>query len=217
MGVAGEAYSGQCAAEADLLEMSLEQKLAFADYCSVTFPCQGACEGGQDFRFTCPSLWREIGENACSAPLEYEGSCSVRLDVAGMTDEEKYAWSVRCGARWPCTPPKTHNYQDACPRGWSLQSGQVCRAPPSYDGPCEHTAYMSGATEADKKAFEASCRVAWPDFGGVCYHDYTAPCPFGWHSGRDGCVAPLTYDACSRQKSFNGMAPSAKEDWARLC
>ncbi len=38
----GIAYGvlGQCAVEADLSEMSVEQKLAFASFCSVAFPCQ---------------------------------------------------------------------------------------------------------------------------------------------------------------------------------
>lgn len=31
---------GQCAVEADISEMSVEQKLAFASFCSVAFPCQ---------------------------------------------------------------------------------------------------------------------------------------------------------------------------------
>jgi len=216
--MAGADYAGDCAAEADLSEMGLEQKLAFADFCAVKFPCQGPCEGGQDFLGQiCPSLWREIGTGICQAPLEYEGSCSVRLDVAGMSGEEKYTWSVRCGARWPCAAPKLHNYHDTCPKGWSLKAGQVCRAPQSYNGPCEHTAYMSGASEADKKAFEASCRVEWVEVGGFCLHDYAAPCPFGWHSEGDVCIGPLMYDECSRQKSFSEMTPAAKEDWASMC
>ena len=38
----GIAYGvlGQCAVEADLSEMSVEQKLAFASFCSVAFLCQ---------------------------------------------------------------------------------------------------------------------------------------------------------------------------------
>lgn len=168
--VAGGGYTGRCAAEADLSDMSLEQKLAFSDFCAVKFPCQVACGGGQDFHNTCPSLWREVGKGVCQAPLEYEGSCSVRLNVGSMSEEEKYAWSVRCGARWPCAAPEAHNYQDVCPEGWSLQAGQVCQAPSSYSGPCEHTASLSGATEADKKTFEASCRVAWAGLGAKIGH-----------------------------------------------
>ena len=31
---------GRCAVDADLSDMSLEQKLAFSDFCDVKFPCQ---------------------------------------------------------------------------------------------------------------------------------------------------------------------------------
>jgi CPW-WPC domain-containing protein len=215
---AGSDYKGECATEADLSEMSVEQKLAFAAACSIKFPCQGSCEGGQDFRQTCPSLWHHVtSDGICQAPLEYVGSCSARVNTATMTAEEKYTWSVRCAARWPCAPPMRHNYEDVCPQGWSLSAGQVCTAPSTYKGPCEHTAYMSSATNADKKAFEASCQVEWEPIDGFCVHDYTAACPFGWHSDPSGCVAPATYEICSTQKSFTGMTPAAKEDWAKMC
>jgi len=213
--VATESYTGPCAAEADLTEMSIEQKLAFASSCSAAFPCQEECI--QDFQQACPSLWREVGASICNAPLEYEGSCSVRLDVASMSEEEKYTWSTRCGARWPCTSIKKRSYDDVCPVGWTLQFGRTCTAPPSYNGPCERTAHMSGASAVNKKAFEASCHVQWPEMGGECTHDYGAPCPFAWYQTADECVAPLTYGVCSRRKSFATMTPAAKEDWARNC
>jgi len=69
----------------------------------------------------------------------FQGSCSVRLDVADMSEEEKYTWSTRCGARlgvrtsmwlhqrqflfarphfrWPCTSMKKRSYDDVCPVG----------------------------------------------------------------------------------------------------
>lgn len=214
---AGTEYNGDCAVEADLSEMNAEQKLAFAAACSVKFPCQGLCEGGQDFRQTCPSLWREIAGGICQAPREYVGTCSTRVNTAAMTAEEKYTWSVRCAARWPCAPQARHNYKDVCPKGWSLSAGQVCTAPSTYKGPCEHRAYMSSATASDKRAFEASCQVEWEPIDGSCVHDYTATCPFGWHLDPSGCVAPATYDVCSPRKTFTGMAPAQKEDWAKMC
>jgi len=215
---AGSDYKGECAPEVDLSEMNIEQKVAFAAACSVKFPCQGSCDGGQDFRQTCPSLWREIAAGVCQAPLEYVGSCSARVNTATMTAEEKYTWSVRCAARWPCAASKRHNYRDICPKGWSLSTGQVCTAPETYKGPCEHTAYMSSATNTDKKAFEASCQVEWAPIDGSCVHDYTATCPYGWHTEEfGGCVAPATYDSCSPQKSFAQMTPAQKEDWAKMC
>jgi len=213
--VATSSYSGQCGRDADLSEMGLEQKMVFARFCSVNFPCQEDCV--QDFRQTCPSLWREIASNICSAPLHYEGDCTGRLDVAAMTAEDKYTWSVRCGARWACAAPRKHNYGDVCPKGWSLQFGKVCAAPQGYHGPCEHTAYMGAATEVDKKSFEATCDVTWAETGGECVQDFSAACPFGWHSDGMECLAPLTYDTCGSRKSFQGSSPAEKEDWAQNC
>merc|ERR1740129_649076 len=37
---ADKSYAGPCAAEADLSDMSVEQKLAFSSSCKVDFPCQ---------------------------------------------------------------------------------------------------------------------------------------------------------------------------------
>jgi len=195
--------------------MSIEQKLAYASACSVVFPCQEEC--AQDFRQHCPSLWREVGDGVCSAPLQYEGGCSRRVAVAEMSESDKHTWSIRCGARWPCRAANKRNYEDVCPSGWTLQSGKVCAADPKYNGPCEHKAYMSGATAADKKAFETACHVEWPARHGACVHDYAAACPFGWHHDGDECIAPLTYEACSNRKSFSTMTPAAKEDWAKNC
>lgn len=213
--VASAAYAGRCAAEADFSEMSIEQKMAFANLCSVAFPCQESC--AQDFGLSCPSLWREIAPGLCSAPLNYEGNCATRLNVAAMTEEEKYSWAARCGARWPCAGAARRNYENICPEGWSMQFGKVCAAPSSYNGPCEHTAYMGAASVADKKAFEATCHVEWPAAGGECIHDFSAVCPFGWARDGDICLAPAGFNSCSTQKSFRGMTPAAKQDWAQNC
>jgi len=213
--MAGETYTGRCAAEADLSDMSVEQKLAFANYCAVAFPCQEDC--AQDFRQVCPSLWREVADGVCSAPLEYEGECSGHLEAADMSEESKYEWSIRCAARWPCDALPGHKYDDVCPKGWAIQLGKVCEAPPSYNGPCEHRAYMSGTTETEKKHFEAACHVDWPSTGAKCVHDYAAACPFGWYRSDDECIAPLMYSGCSGRKTFGMMTPAAKQEWASNC
>lgn len=194
--------------------MSTEQKLAFANYCDVAFPCQDEC--AQDFRQPCPSLWRDIGGGICQAPVQYEGSCAMRLDVAGMSEDDKYVWSVRCGARWQCAAQINHNYDDMCPLGWFLHNGNVCRAPSNYTGPCEPLAYMNEASVAEKKSYEATCRVEWRGVGEDCVHDFHAPCPFGWFE-EASCVAPSTYHTCSTSPSFRIMTPAAKEDWAQTC
>jgi len=215
--IASGGYAGPCAAEQDLRGKSIEQKLAFANACSASFPCQEECT--QDFQQACPSLWREIGNGLCSAPLQYEGQCAARVEIGSMSEKDKYAWSIRCGARWPCTSASKRSYDDVCPSGWSLQLGKVCTAPPIYNGPCEHKAYLSDASLADKKAFEATCGVEWAagSAAGACIHDYGALCPFGWYQHGLECLAPLTYSTCSKRKSFVGMTPAAREDWAHNC
>lgn len=215
---ATESYNGECEAEADLSTMNAEQKLAWASHCDVEFPCQEGCLGGQDFDENCPSLWREVAPGVCSAPTGYEGGCSVRLDASLLTAEEKYVWSKKCAASWPCKPHALHNYLEICPSGWSLQAGQICTASEDYKGPCEHTAYLSGATESDKKAFEASCAVTWPSMGRACKQNFAADCPFGWLQSSSGmCFAPAGYNTCGTQRSFADMGPAEREDWAQMC
>lgn len=215
--IASGEYSGSCASEADFSEMSSEQKLAFANVCEAIFPCQAECK--QDFQQVCPSLWREIDKGICSAPGQYEGGCPMRLNVSSMGDEDKYAFSVRCGARWPCSGGSLRrNYQDICPSGWSLQYGQTCAAPATYDGPCEKTAFMAGVSAAEKKRFEATCEAEWPAIGAECVPNYAAPCPFGWLSiEAEECIAPQTYARCASTQMFDGMSPADKEDWAKTC
>ena len=63
------------------------------------------------------SLWREVAPGVCTAPTGYEGGCSVRLDASLLTAEEKYVWSKKCAASWPCKPHALHNYLEICPSG----------------------------------------------------------------------------------------------------
>ena len=97
---------------------------------------------------------------------------------------------------------------------------------------------MSAATASDKKAFEATvspmvnmrmipkcralqflcqCHVEWPETSGECLHDYGIECPFGWYKSGHECLAPVSYDVCSKRKAFWDVSPAAKADWARNC
>jgi CPW-WPC domain-containing protein len=213
-------YSGPCASFHDLSDMSAEEKLAFAQQCGITFPCQGECD--LNFESACPSAWRQNGQGACSAPSNYAGKCSPHLDVLSMTIEDKQMFGVQCGARWPCLPQGKHEYSSVCPQGWILQSGQVCNAPLGYSGPCDKVAYMTGMTVRGKKEFEASCEVDWPAAKRDCVRNYTAPCPLGWAhvasaEGDVECHAPTTYRDCNVVQYFGDMSPAEKNDWERLC
>merc|ERR1712151_1459313 len=114
-----------------------------------------------------------------------------------MSEKDKYVFGVQCGARWACLPPVSHTYHDVCPQGWELQFGETCSAPVGYSGPCEHVVDMVGMTTAEKKRFEATCEVSWPDAPSECTRDYAAPCPFGWLQTGSECRAPLGYTGCN--------------------
>lgn len=174
-----------------------------------------------DFGRACPSMWRQVGEGLCEAPSNYAGVCNKQVDTSGMTEKDKSVFGTKCGARWPCLSPPAHLYADLCPQGWTLQFGQICHAPDTYTGPCDHVAYMTGMSVGEKKIYEAACSVSWPDAPMECEHDYTAPCPFGWlklaqKTGIE-CRAPPMYGDCNRIQQFTGMTPAEKQDWAQSC
>lgn len=207
-------YSGKCSTTLDLSSMNTEQKQAAAQQCKFEFECQDECM--QDFRQSCPSLWTEIAPGICTAPPQYCGPCSHRLSTKDMSEKEKYIFSIECKARWQCSPPIPHKYDDICPQGWELQFGQACSAPKTYSGPCDHLAHMSGMSVADKKKFEATCDVTWPEGTIDCVHDYSAKCPFGWFQS-SVCLAPSTYTTCGKVQNFDEKTPSEKADWAAMC
>lgn len=41
--------------------------------------------------------------------MRLQGSCAARLDVTGMSEEDKSTWSLRCGARLGM---RTHCFKD---------------------------------------------------------------------------------------------------------
>lgn len=139
---------------------------------------------------TCPSvfvsLWREIDDGICAAPHSYEGSCVGYIATARMTDQDKTAFGLECGARWPCSqsPPAecVRNYSAACPFGWfeTMKGDAVeCRAPITSGfcvlwrvmsvssiywrySKCKPVQQFTDFTPFEKQMWEASCEVRFP-------------------------------------------------------
>merc|ERR1740139_800704 len=176
--IATSSYLGACKPRTPLFDMGMEEKLAFARYCQVEFHCQEDCI--QNFKSSCPSLWRQVSGSVCEAPQNYVGKCSHRVQTDTMTDQDKMEFGLMCGARWPCASPVGHVYSDVCPEGWTMLFGQTCRAPADYQGPCRTFARMASLATSDKQAFEVACGVNWPSRGAQCEADYSAQCPSGW-------------------------------------
>jgi len=217
--IASEEYQGPCKSQTALFDMHVEERLAFARYCQVKFPCQDECF--PNLNAACPSLWQPISGSVCEAPGNYVGKCSHRVRTGNMTEKDKIDFGFKCGARWPCVAPPSRSYADVCPDGWTLISGQSCRAPVSYSGPCAAVARLGGMTRIEKQIFEASCDAVWPIQEDVCEPDYGAPCPHHWQQRKKRrmveCVAPPMYKGCSRVQSFHNFSPVEKSRWTRNC
>lgn len=216
------AKSGTCGARMDLGSMSTEQKLAFERFCNVQFPraAVGSCD--VDFEEACPSQWREVDENLCQAPDNYYGTCNPLLNTQGMTAEDKQRFGIQCGASWPCSVPPPRNYEPACPIGWHLQVGSVCKAPSNYNGQCAESFNADGLSIGEKQHLEDVCNVSWPSSHRACKRNYNAPCPFGWRGGTTepgaaSCTAPTTYTKCGRVQDFEHMSPWEKQEWEIAC
>jgi len=217
--IVAQSYKGACKSSTALFDMGVQERLAFARYCQVEFPCQESCV--QNFKAICPSLWRQVSPSVCEAPSNYVGKCSRRVHTEAMTDIDKTEFGLKCGARWPCTGPPGRVYLDVCPEGWTMQFGQTCTAPADYEGPCGSFARMGGMGRPDKQAFEVACGVSWPSRGIECERDYAAPCPYGWRKrfkkGKAECISPPTYKGCSRVQTFGDLTPEEKQRWERNC
>jgi len=217
--IAKSAYAGPCLHEINLSGISMEEKRGLAKYCKLQFPCQDDCH--MDFSQPCPSSWRETSDGVCTAPPEYDGDCNDEVEMGAMSTDEKFNFAARCKARWPCASPRTHDYSGTCPTGWILQVGHTCAAPSEYAGPCPTMSNIVNFSHIEKKVYEATCGVAWPDDTSPCRSNLTEHCPAGWAEIRveDGveCRAPIMYEGCSKVQMFTGMSLAEKEDWANMC
>lgn len=217
-------YEGQCGSRIDLNVISTQQKLAFARFCKVSFPpLQLRNCNGLALSAPCPSLWYEIDDSICQAPENYRGNCDAIIDTSTMSTEDKYKFGEQCGARWPCESSPSHDYRNTCPAGWSLQFGSICFAPNGYEGRCDSTMDLIGASVEDKQELEEICKISWPDAPAGCRRDHVSPCPYGWWQevtpkGANSCVAPSVYAGkCNHVQVFDGMSPVEKTEWEHVC
>merc|ERR1712159_271474 len=100
----------------------------------------------------CPIGWERM-KNLCFAPPSYDGPCRFELDLFSLSIAQRAALGNACQLEYECLGPgveapqfRSHTYLGICPKGWSLQFGDVCSAPAAYRGPCGPTVKMGKAT-----------------------------------------------------------------------
>lgn len=76
-------------------------------------------------------------------------------------------------------------------------------------------------TKLEKQTFEALCGVSWPNVDSECVVDYAAVCPYGWQLRRKehgvDCIAPPSFEGCSRVQDFGDFSQALKQRWERNC
>jgi len=223
--VAPATYIGDCPRSLDVFRMNINQRLAVATECRVSFPCQADCD--QDFRVGCPVLWRETKQGNCIAPESYDGPCNHALVMRGAANEVKYALAQNCAVRWPCQDLAgramscPQNFSSACPTGWFHAADGECVAPPAYET-CAPRQRFAKMTLDEKATWSLMCRAPFPcvlEVRRQCAHDWTAACPVDWYLTEDlACVAPRSYQgACDSVLYLNEASVGHKQNVAKKC
>ena len=88
----------------------------------------------RDYSKNCPTGWAFDGAS-CTAPENYAGECSPKMQFENLTPLEKSTLAAKCGATFPCLGSCVEDYDAACPLGWSVDVDGSCTAPDSYEGP----------------------------------------------------------------------------------
>ena len=87
---------GPCAAEQDLRGKSIEQKLAFANACSASFPCQALASHGHGF--ASGRYLSLAAQEECAQDFQQACPRCVRLRVA-IVVQIQFSCVAACGAR----------------------------------------------------------------------------------------------------------------------
>lgn len=173
------ARDGNCVAEDSLSECNekiiaaadLTAKMYWESACGVRWPCKKTiCV--KDYSANCPSDWFEVGLALCAAPTTYGGPCGQRLDLSSYkgNNDLKKAFESRCNVSWDCknsTREKERNLSVACPLGWAVIDGNLCKAPPSYAATetCPKIISFAGRSPEVRQAYASLCALEFPFLG----------------------------------------------------
>ncbi|KJP88719.1 hypothetical protein AK88_01600 [Plasmodium fragile] len=159
---------------------SVEIKKQIERKCRIIWPCLEKCV--QDYHQTCPYNWL-LKENNCIAPYHYSPpqGCSKSFAVRSFSSFNKYLFSNKCFAPWPCINACQQDWSQPCPAHWALvtrrngksvvdqktasSSSHFCKPLKRYmhRGVCTDEYYdLTTFTFLQKQEFSHRCGVRWP-------------------------------------------------------
>ncbi|CRH02774.1 CPW-WPC family protein, putative [Plasmodium relictum] len=147
-----------------ILKKEIERK------CKVTWPCLNKCE--ENFYQTCPYNWL-LKDNKCIAPYYYNPpkGCENSFDILSFNIFDKYLFSNRCFAPWPCRNSCQQDWSNSCPDEWILTKRKInnnkniryfCKSSDKYKGICDEEYDLTDFTFLQKQDFSFRCSVKWP-------------------------------------------------------
>ncbi|ANQ10906.1 Uncharacterized protein PCOAH_00053330 [Plasmodium coatneyi] len=160
---------------------SVQVKKQIEQKCRIIWPCLEKCV--QDYHQTCPYNWL-LKQNNCIAPYHYNPpqGCSKSFAVRSFSSFDKYLFSNKCFAPWPCSNACQQDWSQPCPANWSLvtrrngksksavdrrttSSPLLCKPQERYthNGACTDEYYnLTDYTFLQKQEFSHRCGVRWP-------------------------------------------------------
>lgn len=224
MCVADSTYNGFCELIQSFDNFTEEEKINFESSCNVQWPCKNSekelCPNGRDYTDACPEGFIESEDHNCQADIRvYTGMCrSELINFTHLTDEEKEKWSLACDAYWPCFEECQENeLLSKCPKKWKLINSFECEPTDQYFGPCKNRKSFRYFTKEMKEDFEEKCKTRFA-CEHSCVKDYSMACPKEWKEEQGICIAPSSFDLCSRKKlSIESLTREEKENFEKEC
>ncbi|CRG96984.1 CPW-WPC family protein, putative [Plasmodium gallinaceum] len=147
-----------------ILKKEIERK------CKVTWPCLNKCE--ENFYQSCPYNWL-LKDNKCIAPYYYipPKGCKNSFDILSFNIFDKYLFSNKCFAPWPCKHSCQQDWSSVCPDQWILTKKKInnkkdtryfCKSSDKYKGICNDEYDLTYFTFLQKQDFSFKCSVKWP-------------------------------------------------------
>lgn len=170
----------------------------------------------------CPDGWSMGGNGQCVAPASYGGACKRVRSFTGLSIAAKQQIAEECKSPWPCDDscPEGHNYDEACPAGWTQNGNGLCEVSAGSDTNCASVYNFANMDVKLKQELAETCNLKWK-CQATCRQDFSKSCPENWTEvelNPGVCMAPPNYaGACGSSINAGKMTTDQKQEFGAKC
>ncbi|SBT81026.1 CPW-WPC family protein, putative [Plasmodium malariae] len=130
-----------------ILKKEIEKK------CKVIWPCLNICE--ENFYQSCPYNWL-LKDNKCIAPYYYKPpkGCKNSLEIFTFSTFDKYLFSNKCFAPWPCKNSCQQDWTSPCPDGWTRLKAAEKKSKSKYNADSKYNEGSKHNDQGDDKIYD---------------------------------------------------------------